>query len=122
MRHLKRFNESHTDDISQTIKDILLPLNDMGYNIEVTEDTHFSQLIIRVVTWTNEPLLITDEIKDDFIRMKEYLQSEGYDSVYANFYVYAKVTVGREGHKKEIQDLLNTKEPITNLLFVADKK
>ena len=132
MRHLKRFNESHTDDISQTIKDILLPLNDMGYDISVTEGYDPSQLVIRVVTWTNEPLLITDEIKDDFIRMKEYLQSEGYgilrarchtiESVYANFYVYAKVTVGREGHKKEIQDLLNTKEPITNLLFVADKK
>lgn len=112
----KRLNESHTDDISQTIKDILLPLNDMGYNIEVTEDTDFSQLIIRVVTWTNEPLLITDEIKDDFIRMKEYLQSEGYGSIRANFYV------DRNGYKEQIEYLLNIKEPITNLLFVAAKK
>ena len=116
MKYLKRFNESHTDDISQTIKDILLPINDMGYNIDAYEGYDSSQLVIRVVTWTNEPLLITDEIKDDFIRMKEYLQSEGYDPVYANFYV------DREGYKKEIQDLLNIKEPITNLLFVADKK
>ena len=116
MKYLKRFNESHTDDISQTIKDILLPINDMGYNIEVTEDTHFSQLIIRVVTWTNEPLLITDEIKDDFIRMKEYLQSEGYGSIRANFYV------DRAGYKEQIEYLLNIKEPITNLLFVAAKK
>ncbi len=122
MKYLKRFNESHTDDISQTIKDILLPISDMGYNIEVTEDTDFSQLIIRVVTWTNEPLLITDEIKDDFIRMKEYLQSEGYGSIRANFYV------DRTGHrhvaniKEQIEHLLNTKEPITNLLFVAAKK
>lgn len=112
----KRLNESHTSDISQTIKDILLPINDMGYNIEVTEDTHFSQLIIRVVTWTNEPLLITDEIKDDFIRMKEYLQSEGYGSIRANFYV------DRNGYKEQIEYLLNIKEPITNLLFVAAKK
>ncbi len=112
----KRLNESHTSDISQTIKDILLPINDMGYNIEVTEDTHFSQLIIRVVTWTNEPLLITDEIRDDFIRMKEYLQSENYGSIRANFYV------DRKGYKEQIEYLLNIKEPITNLLFVAAKK
>ncbi len=112
----KRLNESHTSDISQTIKDILLPINDMGYNIEVTEDTDFSQLIIRVVTWTNEPLLITDEIRDDFIRMKEYLQSENYGSIRANFYV------DRKGYKEQIEYLLNIKEPITNLLFVAAKK
>ena len=124
MRYLKRFNESHTDDISQTIKDILLPLNDMGYNIDSYEGDDPSQLVIRVVTWTNVPLLITDEIKDDFFRMKEYLQSEGYDSVYANFYVclWHPDIQYQHSHKKEIQDLLNIKEPITNLLFVADKK
>ena len=116
MKYLKRFNESHTDDISQTIKDILLPINDMGYNIDAYEGYDSSQLVIRVVTWTNEPLLITDEIKDDFIRMKDYLQSEGYGSIRANFYV------DRTGYKEEIEYLLNIKEPITNLLFVADKK
>ncbi len=125
MKYLKRFNESNTDDISQTIKDILLPISDMGYNIEVTEDTDFSQLIIRVVVWTNEPLLITDEIKDDFIRMKDYLQSEGYGSIRAIFYVDRG---GRDiWYKEQIEQmelilLLNTKEPITNLLFVAAKK
>lgn len=34
MKHLKRFNESHTD-IIQNVKDILLPINDMGYDISV---------------------------------------------------------------------------------------
>ena len=35
MRYLKRFNESHTDDIIENVKDILLPINDMGYDISV---------------------------------------------------------------------------------------
>ena len=50
--YLKRFNESNTDDIIENVKDILLPISDMGYEISVfqgplsTKDDE-SQLIIR---------------------------------------------------------------------------
>ena len=87
----KRLNESHTDDTIENVKDILLPISDMGYDISVTEDesqyaksNQQSILIIKVrkrhsiyplfVTYVNNPLLITDEVKEEFIRMKDYLQ------------------------------------------------
>ena len=132
MKHLKRFNESHTD-IIQNVKDILLPINDMGYDISVNHyiingDTN--QLIIRVVTYVDEPLLITDEVKEEFIRMKDYLESEGYDSIKANFY-----TQNRRQNEKDIDDfidihtrevppshILYVKESIVNLLFDAKKE
>jgi hypothetical protein len=87
--YLKRFNESvdNIDEIKQTIKDILLPISDMGYEIIITEDpTYFAQtgkFYIRVVTYTDTPLTVTDEVKDEFIRMKEYLESLGINSVKA---------------------------------------
>ena len=133
MKYLKRFNESHTDDIIENVKDILLPINDMGYDISVNHyiingDTN--QLIIRVVTYVDKPLLITDEVKEEFIRMKDYLHSEGYDSIKAKFYLE-----NRSQDEKDIDDFINihtrevppshisyVKEPIVNLLFTAKKK
>ena len=88
MKYLKRFNESVeniSDDVKQTIKDILLPISDMGYEISVDEDNKdgFPQLIIRVVRYTDPSLIMNDEVKEEFIRMVDYLQSEGYDSIKA---------------------------------------
>ena len=89
MKYLKRFNESvdNIDEIKQTIKDILLPISDMGYDISITEDpTYFirtGKFYIRVVTYTDDPLTMNDEVKDEFIRMKEYLESLGINSVKA---------------------------------------
>jgi hypothetical protein len=89
MKYLKRFNESvnNIDEIKQTIKDILLPISDMGYEISITEDpTYFAQtgkFYIRVVTYTDTALKVSDEVKDEFIRMKEYLESLGINSVKA---------------------------------------
>ena len=121
MRYLKRFNESNTDDVIQTVKDILLPINDMGYNISVTE--YRSELAIKFVSPLDKSLLMTDEVKEEFIRMKDYLESEGYDSIKTNFY-----TQNRRQNEKDINDFIdNVKEPIfitpiVSLLFVAKKK
>jgi hypothetical protein len=89
--YLKRFNESvdesNIDEIKQTIKDILLPISDIGYDISITEDpTYFAQtgkFYIRVVGYTDTPLKVSDEVKEEFIRMKEYLESLGINSVKA---------------------------------------
>ena len=125
MRYLKRFNESHTDDIIENVKDILLPINDMGYDISVKHyiingDTN--QLIIRVVTYVDKPLSITDEVKEEFIRMKDYLNSEGYNSIEAQYYT-------RDFNNKYVKefdqfiDVFNWYElPIVNLLFDAENK
>jgi len=89
MKYLKRFNESvdksNIEEIKQTIKDILLPISDMGYEISVTDDVDFNGeltgIIIRVVGYTDAPLKMNDEVKDEFIRMKDYLESLGINSV-----------------------------------------
>jgi hypothetical protein len=124
VKHIKTYKlfESHTDDIIENVKDILLPINDMGYNVSVNHyilngDTN--QLIIRVVTYVDKPLLITDEVKEEFIRMKDYLQSEGYDSIEANYYLIdRKLLIS----KIDLFINVNVKDPIVNLIFVAKKK
>jgi hypothetical protein len=140
MKYLKKFNESIKnidDDVIQTIKDILLPISDMGYEISVSEDNppklkrdneeNFPQLIIRVVTFLNEPLLVTNEVKEDFIRMKEYLESEGFNSLMAHY------LIDKPGMNRQIvefddfinksfdydPDYLSVRKYINNLLFVA---
>ena len=85
MKYLKRFNESvdNIDEIKQTIEDILLPISDMGYQINVTNYVNYEEVQIRVVGYTDTPLKMNDEVKDEFIRMKEYLESLGINSVKA---------------------------------------
>lgn len=89
MKYLKRFNESvdesNIEEINQTIKDILLPISDMGYEISVTDDVDFNGeltgIIIRIVRYTDPPLIMNDEVKEEFIRMVDYLESLGVNSV-----------------------------------------
>ena len=127
MKYLKRFNESNTDDIIENVKDILLPINDMGYDISVNHyiingDTN--QLIIRVVTYVDKPLLITDEVKEEFIRMKDYLQSEGYNSIEVLYHIATPGTQSSRDIKKFDSFMKYEswqKVKIQNLLFVAKK-
>ena len=126
MKHLKRFsetlvessiNESHADDIILNVKDILIPISDMGYDISVT--VYYEGLTIRVVSWGDKPLLITDEVKEEFMRMKDYLQSEGYNSIEARYYY---IKSGQNA--KPFDDFINSIDieyPIENLIFVANK-
>ena len=120
MRYLKTFNESNTNDVIQTVKDILLPISDMGYEISVTKNE--SQLIIRVVSWGDQSLLITDEVKEEFMRMKDYLESEGYNSIEV---LYHLATPGATSSRdiKEFDDFMKYESwqgvKIQNLLFVA---
>jgi hypothetical protein len=130
MRYLRKYNESNTDDVIQTIKDILLPISDMGYDISIIEDkgtnihsvSNFPQFVIRVVSWGDQSLLITDEVKEEFMRMKDYLQSEGYNSIEV---LYHLATPGSNTSRdiKEFDDFMKyepwQKVKIQNLLFVA---
>ena len=139
MKYLKKFNESIKnidDDLIETIKDILLPISDMGYEISVVKDNRqpfdreegHPQLIIRVVTFLNEPLLVNDEVKEEFIRMSEYLESEGFSTLMVH-YLIDKPGMNRQ--IVEFDDFINKSfdyDPvlnrflskyINNLLFVA---
>jgi len=127
MRYLKRFNESNTNDVIENVKDILLPISDMGYEISVDEGYEsqlllLKVLIIRVVSWGDRSLLITDEVKEEFMRMKDYLESEGYNSIEV---LYHLTTPGSTSSRdiKEFDDFMKfeswQKVKIQNLLFVA---
>jgi len=129
MKYLKRFNESvyNIDEIKQTIKDILLPISDMGYDISITEDpTYFAQtgkFYIRVVGYTDPSLKMSDEVKEEFIRMKKYLESLGINSIYV---LYHLATPGPTSSReiKEFDDFMKFESwqnvKIQNLVFVAN--
>jgi hypothetical protein len=73
-------------------------------------------IIIRVVSYTDTPLKMNDEVTDEFIRMKEYLESSGFNSV-ESIYV-------REGSnyrfEEDFNEFIILEEVILrNLLFVA---
>jgi hypothetical protein len=117
-------NKAVSFDVIENVKDILLPISDMGYDISVTRDNE--NLVIRVVSWGDQSLLITDEVKEEFMRMKDYLESEGFNSIEAHYY-----TMLNGKFVKELDEFINVKAfsqtmgaggaPISNLLFSAKK-
>lgn len=130
------------EDIIQTIKDILLPLSDLDYTISVTQNNLYRgdfnidscligyEFIIRIVRYTDKPLVVTDEIKEDFITMNDYLESEGFTSIKAH-YVRELFTNSADSQIQEnfvdfiksIESWTSTKFPyrFRNLLFTAKK-
>ena len=133
MKYLKKFNESVenvSDDIKQTIKDILLPISDMGYEISVTDDVDFNGkltgIIIRVVSYTDPILKMDDQVKDEFIRMVDYLESEGFSSIEA-LYVrtgssYTDLGTKHNQMKIDFNEFISMEDcELRNLLFVAKK-
>lgn len=128
MKYLKRFNESvdesNIDDINQTIKDILLPISDMGYDIGITDNrniedsTYFirtGKFYIRVVNYTDDPLKMNDEVKDDFIRMKEYLDSLGITAKA----LYVKEPTPSPHIEVDFDEFINMDCKLRNLIFVV---
>jgi hypothetical protein len=114
--------------IKQTIKDILLPISDMGYNITITDNTvdsgpiykSPSKFIIRTVIYTDKPLEITDDVKDEFDRMVDYLKSLKIDNISAH-YVAGSMYNQKVDTYESFSDMINNKSNFTvrNLLFVA---
>lgn len=143
MKHLKRFNEVNLnqypigsvnelniEDVIKTIRDILLPIADMGYEIKITE--YRSEFVIRVVTYVDKPLLITDEVKDEFIRMNDYLEDLGgrvkalYVPESASYHDYDynhDPTEDYEAGRQDVpfNDFIKVEDcKLRNLLFVVD--
>lgn len=127
---LKEF-ESKQNTI-QTINDILLPISDLGYKISINDspisDWHLYtdevgyKLVIKVVKYTDKPLVITDEIKEYFITMNEYLESEGFSTIEAHY------VRGLNPFKNSFNEFIKNLVPnatdsnsLRNLLFTAKK-
>jgi uncharacterized protein (UPF0297 family) len=122
------------DDIKETIEDILLPISDKGYNITVTHNEYsppksmstdttrgFTSIVIKVVDRIDTPLKVTDEIKDEFIRMKDYLESEGFNPIKVIMKVYT-VDHFMTDRKVDFSKFISIEDGIfTNLVFVAAK-
>lgn len=119
MRYLQTYKLFESSDIEQVIKDILLPISDgnFQYEISVEEYATIPQLVIRVVSWTDEPLLITDEIKEEFMSMKDYLESEGYSSILVKYWRPNSVS----SSERFDYFINNVEGTLSNLLFVAKK-
>ena len=119
MKYLQTYKLFESSNIEQVIKNILLPISDghFQYEVSVEEYSSIPQLVIRVVSWTDEPLLITDEIKEEFMGMKNYLESEGYNYILVKYWRPNSVS-----SSKPFDYFINNFEgTISNLLFVAKK-
>lgn len=120
--------------ITQTVKDILLPISDMGYDISVVSRfvscSFLSfELIIRVVSYS-EPILKMDDVKDEFIRMFDYLESEGFSSIeahcvrsFSHVANYSQpLPIFRTQMKIDFNEFISMENcELRNLLFVAKK-
>ena len=144
MKHLKRFNEVNLNqypigsvnelnikDVIKTIRDILLPIADMGYDIGITDNrniedpTYFAQtgkFYIRVVGYTDDPLNMNDEVKDEFIRMNDYLEDLG-GRVNALYVPESASYHDNNAGRRDVpfNDFIKVEDcKLRNLLFVVD--
>jgi hypothetical protein len=92
MKYLKSFNESivslKNKKIVEEIKDILLPISDMGYDINVNyeRDLGAHRYIIRVVTYLDKALIWSSSVEEEFDRLVDFL-SEYELEIYKVYYV-----------------------------------
>lgn len=125
------------EEIKQTIKDILLPVSDLGYDISVTDNTLDSgpfykspnEFIIRVVRYGDKGLSINEDVNYEFDRMNYYLESLGFEVSVKYVYgsgLFALICAEKKYNdfSKIIESMLNVgrKLMVSNLLFVAKTK
>jgi hypothetical protein len=138
LRTYKLFEEStqkivadkikEVEGITQTIKDILLPISDMGYDISVRDNTYDSgpiyksptEFIIRIVLYTDKPLKIDEEVRDEFDRLNDYLESLGLTLYIKGVTIFdAEVNLKyNEFISNYLSNSLSIKD-FRNLLFIA---
>jgi hypothetical protein len=116
------------EEITQTIKDILLPISDMGYDISVRDNAYDSgpiyksptEFIIRIVLYTDNPLEINEEVKDEFDRLNDYLESLGLTLYIKGVTIFdAEVNLKyNEFISNYLSNSLSIKD-FRNLLFIA---
>lgn len=120
------------EEIKQTIKDILLPVSDLGYDISVTDNTLDSgpfykspnEFIIRVVRYGDKGLSINEDVNYEFDRMNYYLESLGFEVSVKYIYGSGLAEKKYNDFSKIIESMLNVgrKLMVSNLLFVAKTK
>lgn len=98
----------------------------MGYNISISDGSDIDYrgrirgigFLIRVVLYTDKPLEINDEVKDEFERMFYYLKSVGIDNISVN-YVKGN-SILKSSYDKFMNDVKETPGFfVRDLLFIA---
>lgn len=84
MKYLKSFNESNNfmtyTEFMEQIKEILLPISDLGYDIgvEMTKDIDTNRIYVRVVRYDEPPLKWNKEIEEEFNRLRDFSLENGF--------------------------------------------
>ena len=160
------FESDNYDDIKKTLKEILLPISDMDYDVDVylIDYTRFgvteqeliqpktkvadilsfstridkdyigkeNNITIRLSKYGN-PLFVNpymdhvvrncvglkmdDEVKEEFNRMKDYLESEGFNSIMV--YFVAKIGKYNAGYKLDFNEFIMNDFELSQLIFIA---
>jgi len=84
MKHLRKFNESSVEDIKSNIEDILSELSDRYIPVEVRNTTVDRKTVCSIRLGDEYADLdmisiLPSDNKDDFLRVYDYMESEGYD-------------------------------------------
>lgn len=127
MRYIKSFNESKDfltyNEFMGEVKEILLPISDMGYDIgvEMSKDIDTNRIYIRVVRYGDPTLVWNDEIEEEFNRLKEFSLENGFklSKVY-----YVPLSFNRNDRKTISYDhFLEVigEQKIVNLLFELEQ-
>ena len=84
MKYHKGFNESkgcltYSELIGQ-IKDMLLPISDLGYDVgvEMSKDIDTNRIYVRVVRYGDPTLVWNKEIEEEFNRLREFSLENGF--------------------------------------------
>jgi hypothetical protein len=84
MKYLHTFNESVKDfltysEILDEIKSILLPISDLGYEIEaeLVKD-YIYHMFVRIVDYSKEPLEFNSDILDEIERLYDFTKDNGF--------------------------------------------
>lgn len=131
MKYLKSFNESNNfltyTEFMEQIKEVLLPISDLGYDIgvEMTKNIDTNRIYVRVVRYNEPPLKWNKEIEEEFDRLKEFSLENRFKL--SEVYYIVQETDGRVFDRRTISydhfiDVINQDDrEIVNLLFELEQ-
>jgi hypothetical protein len=84
MKHLRKFNESSVEDIKSNLEDIFIDFSDRHIPVEVTHriiPCQFFSIALGDDIFGLERMIsiVPKDNKDEFLRVYDYMESEGYD-------------------------------------------
>ena len=84
MKHLRKFNESSVEDIKSNLEDILSDFSDNYIPVEIKHTTVDRKTVCSVRLgdeWADLDMIsiLPSDNKDEFLRIYDYMESEGYD-------------------------------------------